>query len=283
MHDASHGSIGGTEAWWIPIGRLAMEWYAGASMLSWQHQHTMGHHLYTNLFGIDPDMPMTEKGDLRRLVTRQLWSLSYKYQHVYLPFLYGFLAIKFRIQDITDTYWKSMNGAIRVNYFDSPLIRLWAVKLFWVGWRVFLPLVVFKVPLAEFALTFLLAELASGYWLAFNFQVSHISTEADFPNDEHTQETHEEWAVIQAKTGVDYSHGSWLPTFLSGALNYQVVHHLFPGVSQYHYPAIAPIVKSVCDEFKVPYAILPSFISAFTLHLKYLKDMGAARKRPHWD
>lgn len=36
----------------------------------------------------------------------------------------------------------------------------------------------------------------------------------------------------QVKSCVDYAHDSWAVTFLSGALNYQVTHHLFPGVSQ---------------------------------------------------
>jgi fatty acid desaturase len=34
------------------------------------------------------------------------------------------------------------------------------------------------------------------------------------------------------KTGLDYGHGSTIATFLSGALNYQIEHHLFPCVSQ---------------------------------------------------
>jgi hypothetical protein len=38
-----------------------------------------GHHLYTNLFGIDPDMPLLDKGDVRRIVKRQvpcLWACA---------------------------------------------------------------------------------------------------------------------------------------------------------------------------------------------------------------
>jgi hypothetical protein len=69
--------------------------------------------------------------------------------------------------------FSNMNGAIRVNYFDSALVRLFAVKAFWVFWRVFAPLVIFKVPAAEFWVTFLIAELVSGYYLAFNFQVQY--------------------------------------------------------------------------------------------------------------
>lgn len=36
----------------------------------------------------------------------------------------------------------------------------------------------------------------------------------------------------QVKSSVDYAHGNWLTTFMCGALNYQVTHHLFPTVSQ---------------------------------------------------
>lgn len=41
-----------------------------------------------------------------------------------------------------------------------------------------------------------------------------------------------DWAKLQVMTTIDYAHGSWLTTFLSGALNHQVVHHLFPNISQ---------------------------------------------------
>lgn len=38
MHDASHTSIGRSEASWRFFGRLTMDWICGASMLSWHHQ-----------------------------------------------------------------------------------------------------------------------------------------------------------------------------------------------------------------------------------------------------
>ena len=63
------------------------------------------------------------------------------------------------------------NGAIRVNFYDDPLIRVFAVKAFWLGWRVFAPLFLFHVPLTEFLIGFILTELSSGWYLAFNFQV----------------------------------------------------------------------------------------------------------------
>lgn len=60
-----------------------------------------------------------------------------------------------------------------------------------------------------------------------------MSTECDYPLGVDKSNTiTDEWAVSQVKSSVDYSHGNWLTTFLCGALNYQVTHHLFPTVSQ---------------------------------------------------
>jgi hypothetical protein len=52
---------------------------------------------------------------------------------------------------------------------------------------------------------------------------------------------------------------------------------------QYHYPAIAPIIKEVCKEYGLQYRVLPSFWSAFKLHLAHLKEMGEAGHAPHMD
>lgn len=84
MHDASHLAIGSTPTTWSVIGRLCMDWYAGASLYSWLNQHTIGHHVYTNVMGADPDLPVVENGDVRRIAPFQRWASFYKYQHIYM-------------------------------------------------------------------------------------------------------------------------------------------------------------------------------------------------------
>lgn len=56
-------------------------------------------------------------------------------------------------------------------------------------------------------------------------------------------------------TSQDYGHGSWFWTVFSGSLNYQVVHHLFPGINQYYYPKIAPLIMHTCAEFGITYHV----------------------------
>lgn len=68
--------------------------------------------------GVDPDLPMLEKGDMRYLVHRQIWTNIYKYQHIYMPILYGFLGLKFRLQDITETYGRLRNGKLFARFFN---------------------------------------------------------------------------------------------------------------------------------------------------------------------
>ncbi|CAM9489195.1 unnamed protein product [Choristocarpus tenellus] len=60
MHDSSHTAFGRTQNWHALGGRLFMDFYAGANLTSWHYQHVVGHHIYTNVYGADPDLPMTE-------------------------------------------------------------------------------------------------------------------------------------------------------------------------------------------------------------------------------
>mmetsp|Transcript_3131 Transcript_3131/g.4816 ORF Transcript_3131/g.4816 Transcript_3131/m.4816 type:complete len:480 (-) Transcript_3131:30-1469(-) len=276
MHDSSHTAFGNTQNWWSYGGRLFMDFYAGANMTSWHYQHVVGHHIYTNLYQADPDLPVSDEGDPRRLVGRQQWKNVYKYQHLYLPPLYGVLGLKFRIQDLTDTFFGKSNGPVRVNPISTyRWIEMWLAKSVWVLWRIVIPLQFFEITAFEYAALFLLSEWVTGYYLAFNFQVSHVSTECEYPLGEASDNlVNDEWAISQVKTSVDYGHNSWLTAFFSGALNYQVTHHLYPGVSQYHYPAIAPIIKKTCAEFGVEYKCLPNFWSAFRAHIDHLRNMG---------
>ncbi len=50
-----------------------------------------------------------------------------------------------------------------------------------------------------------------------------------------------------------------IPCSLPGGLNHQTTHHLFPGVCQYYYPQITPIVRDACKKFGVRYNYLPTF------------------------
>jgi fatty acid desaturase len=317
MHDSSHTAIGPHEGWWKAIGRLTHDWYVGGSMMSWHHQHIVGHHVYTNVFLADPDIPYRADGDVRRIVAPQSWAAVYRWQWLYLPLLYSVLALKVRVSDVTDTWLARTSGPMRVNFYDSAFVRIFLVKLSWLSWRVALPL--FAAGLKEhnapgtFFALFMITELMSGVWLAWNFEVSHLVPEALFPvvvgADEHRSAqlaaaakgtagalakanvryaegqlvVPQSWVVAQVESSLDYAHDAPLTTWWCGALNYQIEHHLFPGVSQYHYPAIAPIVKRICEARGVRYNYAPTFVEAWTRHVHMLYEMGQKGFSYKWD
>ena len=227
-------------------------------------------------------------GDLRRHVPQQVYEGMYAYQWLYLPLLYGFLGVLTRVQDYLTTFVARTAGPIRVNYYGSSLVHLLAPKLFWLGYRVLLPLLDLRVPHATFWPCLAVTELATGFYLAWNFEVSHVADTVSFPVAElkdGVQVLPMSWAESQVATGVDYAHNSWWEAWWSGALNYQIEHHLFPGISQYHYPAIAGIVKATSEEFGIKYQLEPTFWSAWTAHVRLLHSMGQRGEayRPHID
>jgi fatty acid desaturase/predicted heme/steroid binding protein len=291
MHDASHGSIGHSERWWWNVGRFSLDYVSGSSMLSWRNQHVLGHHVYTNVMGSDPDLPTLRDGDPRRLVPEQVWHAIYKYQHLYLPPLYGILAFKSRFGDVMDVFPHRRNGPIRVNPISvQDYLRMASSKFVWFFYRVVVPLTFFRGAMGrrEFVVLFFLTEFMTGYWLAFNFQVSHVSDGVEFlfadaskresDNKFPGMVVEDEWALKQVTTSLDYGHRQVIATYLSGALNYQSVHHLFPSVSQYLYPEITPVVMEVARKYGVEFNVLPDFPSAFAAHLRHLKKLGAEGK-----
>jgi len=288
MHDASHSSIGHSERWWWGVGRFALDYFSGSSMISWRNQHVIGHHIYTNVMGSDPDLPVSLTSDPRRLVEQQAWASVYRWQHIYLPPLYGILGLKSRVQDFTEVFSQLTNGPIRVNPISvQDYLRLISSKATWAFYRIVVPYVFLNVVSgASLVWLFFTTEFTTGYWLAFNFQVSHISDDADFLfADMKKRETgkcpavfEQEWAAAQIKTTVDYGHGSPLAAYLSGALNYQTIHHLFPSVSQYHYPAVTPIIMEVAKKHGLEFNVYDNFYDAFSGHIKHLRNLGLEGK-----
>jgi len=275
MHAASHFAISHKPWIWAWTDWVCFDLFMGGSSLAWNYQHVIGHHQHTNVFRADPDLPIVEEGDMRRVFGNQRWKWIYQYQAFYLPVLYTLLAFKTRYYDIMLILGYEKNGNITMNVRPADRILQFITKLFFVWYQFYVPLYIFGLPGRQMLWVYIVAELAAGAWLAYFFQVNHISDDvlySDQDSDEST--TQKEWAQLQVEGTVEYAHNSPLFAFLSGTLNYQAVHHLFPSVAPHHYPALAPIVIQAAKEYGVKYQVLPNFPVAILHHLKELHKMG---------
>jgi len=279
VHEGSHASTTESPTVWRLLGAVH-DFVNGASFYTWLHQHLLGHHPFTNVTNhsdsndsFDPDVT-THNPDLRRIKPHQKWFAHYEWQQIYMPILYGLLGIKYRINDFNIVFVTKTNGHVKVNPLNTWHMTMFlGGKLFFVLYRIVLPCMV--IPVWQSILLFIVSDLITSYVLAFVFQVNHVVPSAKWPKVEKgTGKVDMDWAEVQLATTTDYGHGSKLTTFLTGALNYQVTHHLFPYIGQVHYMDIAPIIKEHCKEAGITYNHLPNFWEALKAHVKYLAIMG---------
>ena len=142
--------------------------------------------------------------------------------------------------------------------------RVLGFKAIWAFYYLYLP---FKYSphndsYAKLFALWTLTEFTTGWLLAFMFQVAHVTPDVEFFKvDEKTGviSSNKSWAEAQLASSADFAHGSKFWTHFSGGLNYQVIHHLFPGVCHVHYPQLAPLVMDVCKKRGLEYIVYPTF------------------------
>jgi fatty acid desaturase len=280
-HDGNHFAI--THKPWVwRASTTVADCIVGLSSLTWTYQHTYGHHVYTNIDGSDPDVETdNEKPDFWRIKPFQNWFPKYRFQHIYMPFLYSVIVIKMKLQDF-HTFFTMEKSNIRINPLSTyQFVAFFTEKALHVLYRFLIPLL--YMPLPSLLLMNLIVDIVMGLWMGIVTQFNHINTKVSWPSPPDQSRNNQiyferNWEEMQIASTIDYATDSWFWTVFIGALNHQVAHHLFPGVLQTYYPQITPIVKKTCAEFGLSYFSLPSTWDAMCYHLGYLKAMGATPK-----
>ncbi|XP_044175764.1 acyl-lipid (8-3)-desaturase-like [Acropora millepora] len=278
-HDASHFSVTRSPLVWTVNGHL-QDFVNGSSYYLWMYQHIFGHHPYTNIDGVDPDITTAEKyrPELVRIKWSQSWLPRHFYQHIYVPLVYCWTGAWTRFQDVSSFFFYKRHKNIRLNEpSTSHLILFISGKLFFVIHKMVIPL--FILGFWRMVILNLISEIVGNYWLLLIIQTSHVVSEVSWPQPGKDGKMNRDWAELQVETAQDFSTDSWFFNVFSGALNHQTAHHLFPGVSQFYYPQITPIVRQACKEFGVRYNYKDTFTEAFNSHIVHLKTLGQQKEK----
>jgi len=273
MHDGNHGAYS-RHAWVNQVMARSLD-LLGGSAYFWRFKHNIAHHTYTNISGQDDDIRL---GILGRLSPHDPWHRFYRFQHIYIWGLYALLALEWQ----TTGELRNIIANRRIGMTRVPFPGHWEHVLFWVGKGIFfglafaLPLLFH--PLGSVLACYALSAVTLGATLGIVFQLAHCVEEAHFeqPPTEHAV-VGKEWAVHQIESTVDFAPQSRLVTWYVGGLNYQIEHHLFPRTCHLHYPALAPIVESVCRRYGVRHFTHPTVGSAIRSHGRWLRTMGRAK------
>ena len=270
MHDACHGAYS-SKPWVNNMMGLTLNLLGGNAFI-WKFKHNIIHHTYTNIDGVDDDIA---KSPVMRQCESQKWVKAHRFQHIYVVLLYAVSSFAWvSMMDFMKYFKRKVNNTNLQKMDRTEHIIFWLSKALYLVFYVIIP--VHFVGWSAWAIGFTSMHIMMGLTLALVFQLAHVVEDAEFifaPGIE-PQKIEEEWAIHQVKTTANFAPHNKLVGWFVGGLNYQIEHHLFPKVSHVHYPAIAGIVRKVCDKHKIHYNEFNSMSAAIASHFRMMKSLG---------
>jgi fatty acid desaturase len=230
------------------INSTVWEWDHVCPADQWKNTHNVIHHTWTNVLRKDHDVGY----GLLRVSDQQKWSPRYLPQAIYNVLLCIFFEWGIGIQEMN---WKKLfNGTNEQRAHYRFVLKRFRHKAFrqvmkdYVLWPALAGPFFFYVMLAN-----IVANIGRNIWTNIIIFCGH------FPDDVHVfqktdieGETRAHWYVRQLLGSANIK-GSKFFGIMSGNLNHQIEHHLFPDMPSNRYSIVAPRVQALCNRYGLPY------------------------------
>ncbi len=275
MHDGNHRSFS-SQKWVNNLMGFTLNFLGGNAAL-WNIKHNVVHHTATNVAGHDDDIAA---GPIARFHPDQKWRPHHRFQFLYVPLIVYPIQYLLWIYFLDfGKYFKGEICGVKINFHKRERLVFWLSKI--------MHIVVFIcVPLLNHSLYTVLIGYAivlgtTGLLISTIFQLAHVVTQTAMVSavrDVHGNDiVGENNKIHQVRTTANFATHSQFWTWFSGGLNFQVEHHLFPGVSHVHYPKLQPFIVDLCRKHNLPYNENPTFLSAVWSHIVTLWYFGKKR------
>lgn len=231
----------------------------------WRLTHVIHHHLYTL-----SDADLQDHYPFKRVQPAQPRLWWHRYQHLYMWPLYVLGLPVWQGLDLVRAFGSLFTGA----FLDRPFpLRYRVETLCGQAVTVFLHIVLpfLLLPPMQAALIMFISNATAGLIVVCQIVVNHEVVPTAL---ESAAAPGSDWGEYQVRTSHNYATDSAVALHMSGGLNFQIEHHLFPRVYYVHYPALAPIVRATCAEFNLPYYSSATFGDAIASHYSLLRTMG---------
>jgi delta11-fatty-acid desaturase len=264
VHDAMHFAI--STNWKINfLFSYVTPWTA--SPLMWYHQHVIGHHAYPNIPFKDPDL--AHAPGFMRLHTSVRWKPIHKFQMITLGIIWTLgAALYMTVVPIKALCLGALNRSVKLlnisvtRKIAHVLGRLFVVFLLW-GWQWY----VFQGDLAKQILFTAVPMMIHSLCFMISTQFNHLTPE-------NVAASSNEYYTHQVVTSHSFSMKSQFVFWLTGGLNVQIEHHLFPAVNHCHLRQISPIVVRLCKKYSIPYHESTSIFEALSKHFAHVSNMS---------
>lgn len=273
MHDAAHGSY--SEKKWVnKLWARSLD-AVGASSDIWDPKHNTAHHSFPNT-DHDDDINVSP---LLRMSKNQKWHWWYIPQILYMWVLYAIEYLGWVLIFDFKKYFARKVCETKIRFTRSNHWFFWISKIMYFFIFIGLPMII--VGVGTTIIGYLIVGGVCGLTISVVFQLAHIQEKSSFPiatktNKEGVFFIENENAIHQLATTANFATENKVISWLLGGLNFQVEHHLFPGISHVHYPKIHKIVKRVCRKYNVEYKEYKTFIGALISHIKHMGKMSVA-------
>lgn len=287
QHCGNHGAMS-TNTWVNNAMGLGDDLIGGSSLM-WRYHHQVSHHIHCNDETLDEDV--FSAFPFLRFDPRLPKMWYHQFQHIYMWFTFPLLQVGFQITDLTclaanRTPGATLYGATKLEKATTLLGKVAHFSLL-LGIPLSMHGAGSVIP-AAIAYVF-----AQGVVLASTFAVSHnvpetkplyegaeeiaARTDARMKEDYVTRD----WGEQQVLTSANW--GGVVGNFMTGGLNLQIEHHMFPAISFMHYPAISKIVQDECEKRDINYASYDTLPEILVRFYKFMKEVGVADQVPMRD
>lgn len=267
-HDAMHNAFSENNSLNYFLGLIFN--LSGSNSYVWKLMHDI-HHRYPNIHGYDNDI---SHQNIVRMSPHEKQYWFHKYQHIYVFFAALTTSLDYLFyKDFSNFYAKKIGNLEMPKHKFREHVILFLSKIIHFIIFLVLPILFFNENIWLILLGWLLLHFSGGFILFFIFTPAHLVNEVDFYNPEGKRNMETSWAEQQLLTTCNYGN-TWMMNFFFGGLNYQIEHHLFPGICHIHYPKLSNIVKATANKYNLPYTEYKSYGETLQMNLQFLYKMG---------
>jgi len=277
QHDANHGAAS-RKAWLNDLLGFGAD-LIGGQKWNWMQQHWT-HHAYTNHNHKDPDSFSAEP--LMLFNDYPLGNPARKFFHrfqavFFLPVLsFYWLSMVFNPQTFSLQHAGAYNmGMNMTNDFTKKRRKYAAVlRLIYIYLVIYRPLEIAGWTNLTTMMQILFMGCCESLTLATLFSLSHNFEKSERDPVKDFRETGKPVCWFKSQVETSCTYGGFIAGALTGGLNFQIEHHLFPRMCSAYYPYIAPTVRKVCEKHGVRYVYYPWVWQNFISTVKYMHQAG---------
>jgi len=252
LHDGSHYAISIYPSVNNILNKISNSWVLLNSNI-WFYHHIINHHSFTGEENLDPDLY-----HFIPFVYKLKNNINKVFNKIYVVLLLSFFPGQGIIQLIHYIFSQFTNKLFIIKLpnillYDMIDICIILCKLYCLYNGGVIPTILYLITL--------------NFLYHINVALNHDTYETSIEN----RYEGDDWLKLQVCNSGNFLNKNMLWTKIFGSINYQIEHHLFPNMSNVHYPTISPIVKNFCEERNIPYVNHTTIYGGYNSYLKMLK------------